>query len=116
MVRISSLTLAPLVLAVAGASAKTSLYLSPARNIAAPIRISAEEADRVLPHHINTGDALDQKDETEMWAHLLYSNEEVDQRVMVERLFDGHEQEQNRLLVLMHGSAYDGECPPPSNP
>ncbi|KAJ1024564.1 hypothetical protein NDA13_004495 [Ustilago tritici] len=111
MVRISNLTLAPLVLAVAGASAKTSLYLSPARNIAAPIRISAEEADRIISHHINTGDALDQKDETEMWAHVLHSNEEVDQRVMVERLFDGHEQEQNRLLLLMHGSAYDDVIP-----
>ncbi|SAM81694.1 uncharacterized protein UBRO_03198 [Ustilago bromivora] len=111
MVRISSLTFAPLALAVAGASAKTSLYLSPARNIAAPIRISAEEADRILSHHINTGDALDQKDETEMWAHVLHSNKEVGQRVMVERLFDGHEQEQNRLLVLMHGSAYHDVIP-----
>ncbi len=35
---------------------------------------------------------------------------EVDQRAMVERLFDGHREEaQNRLLVLMHGSAHDGK-------
>lgn len=113
MVRISSLSLASLALAVASASAKTSLYLSPARNIAAPIGITPEEADRILSHHINTYASSQLGDESDIWAHVLHSNKvgsvEVDQRAVVERLFDGHQDEQNRLLVLMHGSAHDGE-------
>lgn len=97
--------------AIAGASAKTSLYLSPAQNLAAPIGINAEEAHRILSHHIDvegTG-----SDDSGIWDHLLHSSKSgnvgVDQRIMVERLFDGHQDEHNRLLVLMHGSAHDGK-------
>lgn len=118
MVRIAGASLASLALtaatvAVTGASAKTSLYLSPAHNTAAaPISINAEEANRILSHHISVGDAFNE-DDSDMWAHVLHSNKagniQVDQRAMVERLFDGHRDEQNRLLVLMHGSAHDGE-------
>lgn len=117
MVRITKAALAPLALAatsaIASVSAKTSLYLSPAHNLAAaPISINAEEAHRILSHHINVGDASE-SDSSAIWAHVLRSDKagavEVDQRAMVERLFDGHQDEQNRLLVLMHGSSHDGE-------
>ena len=114
MVRITSAFLAPLALA-ASAAAKTSLYLSPANNVGSPITVSAEEANRVISQHIDVnglGRGLEQEAEG-IWAHLLKEGKdgevEVDQRGMVERLFDGHEDEQNRLLVLMHGSAHDGK-------
>lgn len=118
MVRIAGASLASLALtaatvAVTGASAKTSLYLSPAHNLAAaPISVNADEAHRILSHHIDIGDASE-LDDSATWAHVLRSNKhgdvQIDQRTMVERLFDGHQDEQNRLLVLMHGSAYEGE-------
>ena len=118
MVRIAGASFAPLALAaatfaVAGASAKTSLYLSPAHDLsAAPISINAQEAERILSHHISAGDALETGDSA-IWAHVLHNDKagdvKLDQRTMVERLFDGHRDEQNRLLVLMHGSAHDGE-------
>lgn len=112
MVRFTTSFLAPLALAATAAivqvSAKTSLYLSPANHLAAaPISINAEEAHRVLSNHINVGDASG-SDDSAIWAHVL-RNDKVDQRARVERLFDGHQDEPNRLLVLMHGSAHDGE-------
>ncbi|KAJ9475092.1 putative protein kinase [Pseudozyma hubeiensis] len=112
---LASLALAAATVAVTGASAKTTLYLSPAHNLpAAPIGINAEEANRILSHHISVGDAFSE-DDSDMWAHVLHSNKagnvQVDQRAMVERLFDGHRDEQNRLLVLMHGSAHDDVIP-----
>ncbi|CBQ72417.1 conserved hypothetical protein [Sporisorium reilianum SRZ2] len=121
MVRIAGTSLAPLALAaaafaVAGSQAKTNLYLSPAHNLAAaPISINAEEANRILSHHISLGDASG-SDDSAIWGHVLHSNKagdvQVDQRAMVERLFDGHrDDEQNRLLVLMHGSAHDDVIP-----
>lgn len=116
MVRITSASLAPLALAataaIAGASAKTSLYLSPAQNLAAPIAIQAEEAHQILSHHMGT-DVAPSDASSDIWAHVLHTNKagdvEVDQRAMVERLFDGHRDEPNRLLVLMHGAAHDGK-------
>ncbi|KIS70145.1 uncharacterized protein UMAG_05217 [Mycosarcoma maydis] len=120
MVRIAGASLASLALtaatvAVTGASAKTSLYLSPAHNLAAaPISVNADEAHRILSHHIDIGDASE-LDDSATWAHVLRSNKhgdvQIDQRTMVERLFDGHQDEQNRLLVLMHGSAYEDVIP-----
>ncbi|CDS02109.1 uncharacterized protein SPSC_05915 [Sporisorium scitamineum] len=121
MVRIAGASLAPLALAaatfaVAGADAKTNLYLSPAHSVAAArISINAEEAHRILSRHTNVGDASG-SDDSDIWAHVLRSNQagdvQVDQRAMVERLFDGHrDHEQNRLLVLMHGSSHDDVIP-----
>lgn len=114
MVRISSALLAPLALA-ASAAAKTSLYLSPANNLAAPIAINAEEAHQILSQHIDVDGLSDKVAQAGgIWSHVLQEGKkgavEVDQRAMVERLFDGHREEaQNRLLVLMHGSAHDGK-------
>ncbi|SPO26152.1 uncharacterized protein UTRI_02428 [Ustilago trichophora] len=83
MVHISFLPLAlAATTAIASASARTNLYLSPAHNLAAPI--SSNKVGQV----------------------------DVDQRAMVERLFDGHrDDEQNRLLVLMHGAAHNDLIP-----
>ena len=115
MVRLDCIYLAPLAL-VASAAAKTSLYLSPANNLAAPIGISAEEAHRILSHHIDV-DGLQSKlgkDSENILSHVLREGKDgrvdVDQKAMVERLFDGHKDERNRLLVLMHGAAHDGKC------
>lgn len=110
---LASLALTAATVAVTGAFAKTSLYLSPAHNLAAaPVSIDAEEAHRILSHHMSVGDASS-LDDSAMWAHVLKSNQagevQVDQRAMVERLFDGHQDEQNRLLVLMHGSEHNSE-------
>lgn len=118
MVRTPSVSFASIALAAvalfSGVSAKTSVYLSPAHKLAAPIGINAEEAHRVLSHHIDVD--TPQSDGSGIWAHVLHSNKagqvEVDQRALVERLFDGHKDEQNRLLVLMHGAAHDGKCGP----
>ncbi|EST08443.1 protein of unknown function DUF3844 [Kalmanozyma brasiliensis GHG001] len=114
MVRFTTSSLAPWALAataaIAQVSAKTSLYLSPANHLAAaPISINAEEAHRVLSSHINVGDAS-RSDDSAIWAHVL-RDDKVDQRARVERLFDGHQDEPNRLLVLMHGSAHDDVIP-----
>lgn len=115
MVRISFMPLAlAATTAIASASARTNLYLSPAHNLDAPIGVNAEEAHRILSHHISVDEASNSPFGAEMWSHLLKNNKvgqvDVDQRAMVERLFDGHrDDEQNRLLVLMHGAAHNGE-------
>ncbi|SNX84677.1 uncharacterized protein MEPE_03386 [Melanopsichium pennsylvanicum] len=114
MVRLSFTPLALAAIAAAGSvSAKTSLYLSPAHNLAAPIGINAEEAHRILSHHIKIVAA--DSDGSPIWAHVLNQAKaddvQVDQRAMVERLFDGHQDEENRLLVLMHGTAHNDLIP-----
>ncbi len=132
MVRISATSLASLACfasaAVTGASAKTSLYLSPATTPDAQVDIDANQAHRILSHHMHVEqhahDDASYRDAKDVWQMLDIgtAHAKIDNRAGVERLFDGHKDEPNRLLVLMHGTAHQGTsharsdlCPPRNN-
>lgn len=114
MVRLSSVALLPLA-AAAAVSAKTSLFLSPVKDVPAPISVDFEEASSILSHHFDSlkSGVVSAKDG--IWDHLLHRSSshtvEIDQRVAVERLFDGHQDDTNRLLVLMHGADQNDVVP-----
>lgn len=114
MVRLLSAALLPLV-AVAAVSAKTSLFLSPAKDVSAPISVDFDEASMILSHHFDSLKSGVATARDSIWDHLLHKsatrNVEVDPRVAVERLFDGHQDDNNRLLVLMHGADQDDIVP-----
>ncbi|GAC71344.1 hypothetical protein PANT_2c00069 [Moesziomyces antarcticus T-34] len=121
MVRISATSLASLACfasaAVTGASAKTSLYLSPATTPDAQVDIDANQAHRILSHHMHVEqhahDDASYRDAKDVWQMLDIgtAHAKIDNRAGVERLFDGHKDEPNRLLVLMHGTAHQDVIP-----
>ncbi|PWY99795.1 hypothetical protein BCV70DRAFT_200706 [Testicularia cyperi] len=110
MVRLSTVLVAPLAAAAAvSVSAKTSLYLSPSplESQHVPISVSPAEANDILSNHLDSSSL----------QHLLTASPqgslEIDQKTLVQRLFDGHQEQDNqsRLLVLVHGSDQEDIVP-----